>query len=187
MNKIKKLAQEIGVLSLSITIVFVLVMGISIAKGWTEPAVSAPNGNVAAPINVGSIGQTKDGNMIVNNLGSYVTGLTVNRNLEVLGTIHATGDVCTDVEGGKCLSKSPVAETTIAGHCANRNGNAAVQECGRASYGNIVGNPISPARCNLSKQCECELGYTKVFTGGCGWGNCAGTNNEVYSYSCVKN
>lgn len=104
MNKIKKLAQEIGVLSLSITIVFILVMGISVVKGWTEPTAPAPGGNLAAPINVGSIGQIKQGNLILNSDGSLLTGLTVNRDLEVInGAIHSTGDVCTDTGGGKCL------------------------------------------------------------------------------------
>ena len=112
MKKVKKIIQEIGVISLSITIVFILVMGISMVKGWTEPTASAPGGNLGAPINTGSIGQIKDGTMIVNNLGAYVTGLTVNKNLEVNGAVHATGDICTDAGGGKCLSASTAVDTT---------------------------------------------------------------------------
>ncbi len=46
----------------SILAAFVFVLGIaSVTYGWTGPTASAPNGNVAAPINVGSTQQIKDG------------------------------------------------------------------------------------------------------------------------------
>ena len=66
MNSIKKFIQEVGVMSLSIAIAFVLVMGMAIAKGWKEPTQSPPNGNIPAPINVGDVGQIKDGPLEVN-------------------------------------------------------------------------------------------------------------------------
>lgn len=43
---------------------------------WTGPGSTAPNGNVAAPINVSSSAQTKSGPLQVNGLRNY-TGTTV--------------------------------------------------------------------------------------------------------------
>jgi len=34
-------------------------------KAWAEPSQSPPSGNVAAPLNVGSTSQTKQGNLTV--------------------------------------------------------------------------------------------------------------------------
>ncbi len=68
-QKIKKLFQEIGVLSLSLTIVFILVMGIAIVKGWTEPTVAPPGGNLGAPINTSANTQIKSGALGVGALG----------------------------------------------------------------------------------------------------------------------
>jgi hypothetical protein len=39
----------------------ILAIGISYAFAWTEPTVAPPNGNVEAPINIGSSSQYKDG------------------------------------------------------------------------------------------------------------------------------
>jgi hypothetical protein len=82
---------------------------------WTEPSASPPNNNVAAPLNVGNTGQSKSGGVIINT-GGAATGLVVDKGnvgigitlptqkLDVSGQIHASGDICTDAGGGKCLS-----------------------------------------------------------------------------------
>jgi len=44
-----------------------------VASAWTGPSATAPSGNTPAPINVGSVSQTKNGNLGVN-------GLTVSGN-----------------------------------------------------------------------------------------------------------
>lgn len=101
-NKLKKVFQEIGVMSLSLAIAFVLVMGVSIARGWVPAPADPPNSNVGAPINTSIKPQTKDGdltiggkltsgtletigNAILNTGGGYPWGLLVNRNLWVDG------------------------------------------------------------------------------------------------------
>ena len=91
-RKIKKFIAEVGILSLSLSIAFVLVMGLSIAKGWVNPTDTAPNGNVGAPINTSAITQNKVGALGIGGI------------LDVLGSIHSVGDICTDKGGGKCLS-----------------------------------------------------------------------------------
>ena len=104
------------------------------AWAWVEPTQGPPDGNVPAPINVGSSSQTKEGPLILNAGGGSPTGLIVNQDayfmdgaatrvfieastgnvgigtttpsekLDVNGNIHAAGDICTDLAGGKCLS-----------------------------------------------------------------------------------
>ena len=68
---------------------------------WTAPTAVPPAGNVAAPLNVGSTGQSKAGGLILNT-GGAATGLIVNSGnvgigtaapaskLQVAGTIHST-------------------------------------------------------------------------------------------------
>lgn len=43
----------------------------AVVIAWTGPSASAPNGNVAAPINVGPVDQIKDGNLGVNGLAVF--------------------------------------------------------------------------------------------------------------------
>jgi len=81
---------------------------------WTEPSVTPPSGNVAAPLNVGNIAQSKSGGLVVNT-GNATTGLVVaygnvgigttspSQKLEVKGSILATEDVCNSA--GYCLSQ----------------------------------------------------------------------------------
>jgi hypothetical protein len=91
---------------------------------WTSPgapgaAITPPNcptGDYGcdAPINVGSIDQVKDAGLSVKAFTAYLNsyfaanvGIGVQptaKKLEVGGEIHASGDVCTDLAGGKCLS-----------------------------------------------------------------------------------
>ena len=48
----------------SVIIVLVLVVGVSYASAaWTNPPSTPPNGNVDAPINVGSLLQVKSGSL----------------------------------------------------------------------------------------------------------------------------
>ncbi|MEI6480504.1 MAG: hypothetical protein WCO12_03230 [bacterium] len=47
----------------SLTIALILVGGISYVFAWTGPSTTPPNGNVSAPINVGSSDQTKAGRL----------------------------------------------------------------------------------------------------------------------------
>ena len=58
-----------------ITLALVLSIGISYVSAWTAPTLTPPNGNVAAPINVGSTAQIKTGGLTVSNLA---VGGTIN-------------------------------------------------------------------------------------------------------------
>ena len=61
--------------------------------GWTAPGSTAPAGNVAAPINVSSTQQTKDGKLVLGNLPCPfpIGGWTPTSKLTVNGTTDTTG------------------------------------------------------------------------------------------------
>ena len=125
-TKIKEITREIGIVSIGLTLAFIIFIGLSIAKGWTEPTVAPPGGNVGAPITTGAPGQSKVGGLILNT-GGATNGLIVQSgnvsfaplgpngasNLFVGGTITASGDICTNpgafgAAGGQveCLSSA---------------------------------------------------------------------------------
>lgn len=70
---------------------------------WTGPTSAPPNGNVAAPINVGTTAQVKNGGLSVNTLGVFGNGTLTGKfgigsstpwqKLSVAGNVLATGEV----------------------------------------------------------------------------------------------
>ena len=64
----------------------VLAGGVSYISAWTGATTAAPTGNISAPINVGSITQTKLGNLVVN-------GLSVNAATILSGTLQIASGV----------------------------------------------------------------------------------------------
>jgi hypothetical protein len=64
---------------------------VSFAQSWTAPTNTPPGGNVAAPINISSLEQTKEGNLIV--LSSVATGdLVVNVDSFLGGRLQIAND-----------------------------------------------------------------------------------------------
>lgn len=77
---------------------------------FTEPSQSPPNGNVSAPLNVGSTGQSKEGGIIFNT-GGAANGLLVDKGLVGIGTLTPAfklhvkdGDI--NVQNGKLRENS---------------------------------------------------------------------------------
>lgn len=60
----KNITQPLKLIALA----SILSIGISYVSAWTAPTVTPPNGNVAAPVNVGNTAQTKTGNLTANYL-----------------------------------------------------------------------------------------------------------------------
>lgn len=91
--------------SLPLIITFVIGVTFSsvIAFAWTGPTQTAPNGNVAAPINVGTTDQTKNAGLGINSLAVYGNGYIQNKlgvgvvaatyAFDVVGDIHNTGSM----------------------------------------------------------------------------------------------
>ena len=78
MKKTKSIALILGVLIISLSLSY-------FAIAWTEPGLSPPDGNVPAPLNVGSAGQSKIGGLILNT-GGAPTGLIVRHGDVGIGT-----------------------------------------------------------------------------------------------------
>jgi len=94
--------------SLAITLVIGLILSAaaSIVLAWTGPTQTAPNANVAAPVNVGTTLQIKNGALGVNTLAVYgdtyvelALGVGVEAPaypLDVVGDIHNVGNMYSD-------------------------------------------------------------------------------------------
>jgi len=117
----KQISYKVVSLVFSILIIC-FAIGFYTFAAWQEPTQTQPGGNVDAPLNVSNINQIKKGSLGLNSAGDAAVGLVVNHNalflqgsvgigttspsqkLDVSGQIHATGDICTDVGEGACLS-----------------------------------------------------------------------------------
>ncbi|KKP98855.1 MAG: hypothetical protein US71_C0002G0035 [Parcubacteria group bacterium GW2011_GWD2_38_12] len=117
------------------TLSLIILSLIGVVYAWTEPTQTPPDGNTEAPLTTSSIAQTKVGGLWLNTGGAEV-GLIVEKgkvgigtispsqSLDVSGQIHSSGDICTDVGGGSCLSSlvaDSAGETIIHG-TINANG-----------------------------------------------------------------
>ena len=83
----KKLIKNTSWWLSAILIGIILGLGLGIVKAWTEPASSPPEGNLAAPINVGSTGQFKSGGLLLNS-GGATNGLIVEYGNVGIGTTN---------------------------------------------------------------------------------------------------
>jgi len=94
-KKTQTIALYFSVIIMAIASIF-WVNGLILA--WTAPTAVPPAGNVAAPLNVGSTGQSKAGGLILNT-GGAATGLIVNSGNVGIGTaapeqkLHIQGNV----------------------------------------------------------------------------------------------
>ncbi|MDD5032320.1 MAG: hypothetical protein PHR36_04765 [Patescibacteria group bacterium] len=71
------------ILIFSIILTLGLSVSLSSILAWTAPASDPPDGNVFAPLNVGDLGQIKQGSLILNTDGDYDTGLVVSGNVGI--------------------------------------------------------------------------------------------------------
>ena len=73
------------------------------AYAWTGPAVSPPEGNIATPLNVSSVGQSKIGGLILNT-GGIEYGLIIDKGKLGLRPAGAVVNTYLDVDGGGNLT-----------------------------------------------------------------------------------
>lgn len=69
------LSYTLFTLALGITIGFALATDATVVYAWTGPTASPPNGNVPAPLNVGSTAQTKSGALTISGVFNIGNGL----------------------------------------------------------------------------------------------------------------
>ncbi len=79
--------------TLTLSLCIVLISGVSFALAWTGPTQTPPNGNVSAPINIGTTAQVKNGGLSVNSLAVFGNTIIsgVSRYLNFGTTAGATG------------------------------------------------------------------------------------------------
>ncbi len=164
MEKTKSFALIIAVLALSLGAVY-------LALGFTEPSVAPPAGNVPAPLNVGSSGQSKSGGLILNT-GGAAYGLIVDKGnvgigtpnpgakLEVAGQVKITGGV---PGAGKVLTSNAsglATWETISGATYSFGGiyRESTDSCSEPTCGP---NPFTGG-------CNCPAGFTRAYLEGDG-------------------
>jgi hypothetical protein len=154
-----------------------LVVG-SIAYAWNGPSAQAPNGNVPAPINIGSVSQTKQGGL---GLG---TDILPGEMLRVLGDATFTNKAYSSptVDGdapsslvtksyvdGKMMSIQQWPTGSLSGGCVYLNTQGVIDRWGTAQ---TCGNGTV----------ECDSGNT-----GHVMARSAGPSDYGYSMVCIKN
>jgi len=80
--KLAKIKEIISLTAAVLALIFIAYL----ADAWTEPSLSPPQGNVAAPINVSTSTQTKMGSLILNTIG-LSNGLIVEKGNVGIGTM----------------------------------------------------------------------------------------------------
>lgn len=147
----------------------ILVSGIAYAA-WTGPTANPPGNNVSAPINVATNTQTFEGSKTLNvksdGTGALLLkgGLGINGLLDVIGNIHATGDICTDMSGGKCLSDN---SSGGSGTVPVQTGLYGFSAVGGSYYHYVIDGyssgtgPLPP----MASATNCPFGYFPIGTG----------------------
>ncbi len=121
----KPIALIISVFTLSLTIGY-------LALAWTEPTLAPPGDNVAAPINVGAIGQSKAGGLILNT-GGADDGLLVYGTSSFAGPISVGGSIGA---AGQVLKSQGPGGSTVWGDAGG--GGVSSQAFGDGSDGNVI-------------------------------------------------
>ncbi|MEK7575654.1 MAG: hypothetical protein AAB491_01035 [Patescibacteria group bacterium] len=162
----KNFIKQTSILSIAITVAFVIYMGVQIAQGagtWNDPTAVPPGDNTEEPINAGNKPQTKSGNLtvdvlraggLVSDFSSYLatisgsvgigtvspnTGGEQNLKLDVEGAVGA--EYYCDKDGNNC----------VAGGSLGGGGGGLRTYIGTTSSsytGNIGGYSVANSYCN---------------------------------------
>ena len=92
-----------------IILAVILSIGVTYVYAWTGPTLTAPNGNVSAPINVGATSQAKAGGLGVTNFlaDSVTVGSTVNSS-SITSPQFCIGSSCITAWGGPSSSSGVI-------------------------------------------------------------------------------
>jgi hypothetical protein len=132
----------------------------SIALAWTAPTAAPPNGNVAAPLNTGSVEQVKTGSLtnIQLTAGAAPSPVT-NKLYNVGGTLYFNGS---PVAGG---SGSTVSGSGTANYVSKFTGASAVGNSQIYDDGSVVGVNVVPSAANKFEVYAPGKTYAGYFSG----------------------
>ncbi|HEY4483228.1 MAG TPA: hypothetical protein VI953_03590 [Candidatus Paceibacterota bacterium] len=97
--------NEWGGIAKGIILGVILVAGVTALAAWNEPSQNPTGGNPEPPINVSDTGQTKGGNLVVNNSNKYENGLLVRFGNLLVGTTEAPAGLKLNVGSGVGATK----------------------------------------------------------------------------------
>jgi hypothetical protein len=126
---------------------FFMVVGAAYAKAWTNPAMSPPNGNVSAPINISSSTQTKLGSLILNAASPIqnAIGLTVFGTSSFSGALviadgtQGSGKVLTSDASGNAKWATPASSLGVGQSWTDMTSSRVLG----TTYTNSTGKPIA--------------------------------------------
>ena len=162
------------------TLVFALGLQ-AYAQTYTAPTATPPTGNAQAPLDTGSAGNFKAGELVTNmssngQLGSALDGLVAG------GNIVATGDICSQ-SSGICLNNLITGVTAGTGLTGGgTSGNVTVSANYGGSFEVISGGTTCVQKNPTTNSCSCSSGYNqsvKFYENSFGNIACYGTNELI--------
>lgn len=128
----------------------------SVAGAWVSPKLAPPQGNVATPINIGSVTQQKSGILGLNGLGVFGQSI-FNGTVQIVDGTQDEGKILfSDAKGNASWQYPPPVPTCNV---------AAQAQC-----------PSGSSQMSINSQTFC--GYSK--SGGGGYTSCNGTDTLIY-------
>ncbi len=125
-----------------------LVLSVAVALAWQGPTATPPNGNVAAPINVGAIDQIKNAGLSLNKLAVF--GSTYIQGKLGIGTVAPV--VALDVNGTiRIANGGEACQSSIEGGLRYNASSKIVEFCDGARWCPVAGcgsNPPPPTGVN---------------------------------------
>jgi hypothetical protein len=167
----KFILLSVGVLTMSILVGYLVF-------AWTEPSQNPPQGNVPAPINVGSQEQIKSGTIGAYYFkvlgwdavyGSFDTGGGVNRPFHLIGTYHGWDPYGVYIAGYNYYNNSSVSQAKK----VYVGGGGTERLTIDLSTGNVGIGTTAPA-----DKLHIYNGYLRIDSPGLGWG----TNQRIVSF-----
>ena len=122
-------------------LLFVGFLAATTLQAWTGPTATAPNGNVPAPINVGTTDQVKNAGLSLNSLLVSGNAAIYNSDIaEKLGINTATPVVALDVNGTiKIANGGELCQSVSAGAIRYNNTSNSLEYCNGTSWGALGG------------------------------------------------